>query len=57
MKCKQCQLCKYQNLIKEIARQSIIISHKDYNKRYCDYEYMVNTKWIISFIEENFRLK
>lgn len=56
-KCKYCEQHKFKELLQEIINNSIEVHHKDYNKRSCDYETMVNTKWIINFIGENFKLK
>jgi hypothetical protein len=56
-KCKSCEIKRLYDLFKEIAEKSIIVTHKDYSVRGCDYESMVNTIWIMNLIQENFKLK
>lgn len=56
-KCKECENRKFKDLMQEIAHNSIDVTHKDYNKRHCDIESMVNTIWVINFIIANFKLK
>jgi len=55
-KCNECEKKKFIELMRDIARQSKLVTHINENG-VKEYENMVNTINIINFIIDNFKLK
>ena len=56
-KCQYCENRKFGDLLKEIADKSKMVTHKDNILDLESRELMVNTKWVMDLITENFKLK